>query len=78
MANLAADSAAPFNLDLTVTNIPGHSPSCPNDQSLSGDQFAVKGALNIGIFSRAFAIEDAPLLDDHIRAVGQLRFDVLL
>src|SRR5438477_5824167 len=62
LIDLAGDFAAPFNLDFTVTNIPGHSPSGPNDQSLSGDQFAVKGALNIGIFSRAFAIEDAPSL----------------
>jgi hypothetical protein len=48
----------------------------PNKQPLSCNQYTVERPLHIGILSRAFPVEDAALLDNHVRAVSQLCLDL--
>ena len=69
-ANLTGDFAASLNLDLAIRNLASNRASCSDEQPSTHDEIAVKAALDIGFLSGTFAVEDATLFDDYVRAVG--------
>jgi hypothetical protein len=75
VANLPGDFTAAFDLDLAIGDLPRDPTARPDEQTPSHNEITVERALHIGILSRAFSFEDASLLDNDIRAVGQLCFD---
>ena len=76
VANLTGDFSTSLDLDLAVDDFASDRTSCPDEQTSTYNEISVKAALYIGVLSGAFSVEDATLLDNYVRAVGQLCFDL--
>jgi len=78
VADLPGDFAAALDLDVAIGDLARDPTRRLDEQTPAHNEVTVERTLYLSILSRAFPVKDAALLDNDIRAVGQLCFDFTL